>query len=109
MYYGKKAASQLKRHRIALQKQHKDILALLNKASGQTPTEDVTQRIQNLRIAFKAAAVDSILVSETITEKMFVLNFGGIVDSQLANMRLVKVINDVLNILNKFDPKNSGS
>jgi hypothetical protein len=108
MYYGKKAALQLKRQRISLQKQHKGILAVLNKASGETPSEDVAQRVQNLRIAFRAAAIDSILVSETITKKMLVLNFGGIIDAHMANMRPGIVINDILSTLNKFDAKKSG-
>jgi MinD-like ATPase involved in chromosome partitioning or flagellar assembly len=106
MYYGKKAALQLKRQRISLQKQHKGILAVLNKASGETPSEDVTQRVQNLRIAFRAAAIDSILVSQTITKKMLVLNFGGIIDAHMANKRINIVINDILKTLTSSTRKN---
>jgi hypothetical protein len=102
-----KAASQLKRQRTSLQKQHKDILAALNKASGQTLSEDITQRIQTLRIAFRRATIEGILVSETIAKKMFVLNFGAIIDAHTANMRLGMVIYDVLKTLNAFEPKES--
>jgi hypothetical protein len=36
-------------------------------------------------------------------QKMLVLTFGGIIDAQMANMRINIVINDILKTLNKFD------
>ncbi len=102
MFYGTRAALHLKTQRMSLQKQHAELLAVLDQSSAQTQSEDVSQRIESLRSALKTAMVDSIQVSTTLTERMYVLNLVGIADALKANMRLHVVIGDVTKTLDRL-------
>ena len=108
MLYGKRAALHLKKQRRLLRKQHADLLADLAKSSGQEQPAELSERIKGIRLALRQAQIDAIQICRILSERMYVLNLGGIVDALTANRRLSVVCNDVAKTLSELDEKETG-
>ena len=103
MYFAKKAALRLDEHRMALQRQHKSLLADLAKNSDQTSLAQLFEAIESVRLALKQSIIESIMTSRNLTKRMDLLNFGSLAEAFLAQGRLDEVVSDVTKTLNELD------
>lgn len=107
MYFGKKAALSLRQHRISLEKAHKWLLADLAKHLRQPYPASLSERIELLRAAHRAALIESIRVFKTITSRVDILNLASAMEALHAERSLAQVCQVIAKTLDEIDEDGS--